>query len=59
MAKIWADCLVSGSKTWTDVPQRRRAAVKAELDARAARGELDAERVESLTTLAALMGGEL
>ena len=43
MIKIWADCLVAGTKSWSDVKESRREAVKAELERRVASGELTQE----------------
>ena len=44
MEKIWANRLIEGSKTWADVPASRKAAVKAELEARVEAGTLTEER---------------
>lgn len=40
MIKIWADCLIAGTKRWAEVKEARREAVKAELLRRVEAGEL-------------------
>lgn len=49
MAKIWANRLIAGTKTWDAVPSSRKEAVKAELAGRAERGEITAARYEEIT----------
>lgn len=49
MAKIWANRLIAGTKTWGDVPLSRRAAVLAELKGRVESCEITAERYEEIT----------
>jgi len=49
MAKIWANRLIAGDKTWAEVPDTGKAAVKAELRNRVAAGEISAERYEEIT----------
>ena len=43
MIKIWADCLIAGTKKWAEVKESRREAVKAELFRRVEAGELSHE----------------
>ena len=43
MIKIWADCLIAGTKKWAEVKESRREAVKAELFRRVEAGELSQE----------------
>ena len=43
MEKIWADCLIAGTKKWSEVKESRREAVKAELLKRVEAGELSHE----------------
>ena len=48
MAKIWANRLIAGDKTWADVPANRKASVKAELSRRVAAGEITREQLEGI-----------
>ena len=43
MEKIWADCLIAGTKKWSEVKESRREAVKAELLKRVEAGVLSHE----------------
>ena len=43
MEKIWADCLIAGTKKWAEVKESRREAVKAELLRRVEAGILSHE----------------
>ena len=43
MEKIWANRLIAGDKKWSDIPEKRREAVKAELQARLDNGEISEE----------------
>ena len=45
MDKIWANRLLAGTKVWADVPEKRRASVQAELQARADAGVITAEQL--------------
>ena len=49
MARIWANRLEAGDKTWDEVPASRKAAVKAVLRADVAAGVITAERYEEIT----------
>ena len=49
MARIWANRLEAGTKTWTEVPESRKAAVNAVLRQDVADGKLSAERYEEIT----------
>lgn len=49
MAKIWANRLIAGDKTWDEVPQTRRASVKEELQKRVQKGEITQERMDKIT----------
>lgn len=49
MDKIWANRLIAGTKTWAEMPARRRAGVKRELGKRVAEGEITAERYKEIT----------
>ena len=49
IAGIWANRLIAGDKTWTDVPAIRQDAVKEELRRRVEAGELSADRYEEIT----------
>lgn len=53
MAKIWANRLIAGDKTWAEVPQARRASVKAELQKRVQFGEITQDEYERITMEAA------
>lgn len=44
MAKIWANRLIGGTKSWAEVPDFRKPAVKAELLARVNSGEITQEQ---------------
>lgn len=43
MIKIWADCLIAGTKKWSEVKESRRETVKAELFRRVEAGKLSQE----------------
>lgn len=50
MAKIWANRLIAGTKTWDDCLKSGRAvAVLAELRSRVEKGEITAEQFEEIT----------
>lgn len=49
MAKIWANRLIAGTKTWEDVPESRKESVLAELRSRVEDGEITAEKFEEIT----------
>lgn len=49
MAKIWANRLIAGTKTWDEVPTNRKVAVLAELVDRVANGEITAEQYNEIT----------
>lgn len=49
MEKIWANRLVGGTKTWDEVPDMRKAGIKAELQRRVASGSISAERYAEIT----------
>lgn len=48
MDKIWANRLIAGDKAWSDVPEKRRDAVKQELSARVADGIINEERMSEI-----------
>lgn len=50
MDKIWANRLIAGTQLWASVPERRRLAVKAELAARVAAGEINADKYTEITS---------
>lgn len=49
MAKIWANRLVAGTKTWAEVPAIRKVAVKAELAKRVESGAITAQQYTEIT----------
>lgn len=49
MDKIWANRLIAGTKTWAEMPARRRAGVKRELAKRVAEGEITPEQYRDIT----------
>jgi hypothetical protein len=49
MVEIWANRLSAGTKTWDEVPSKRKTAVLAELKRRVIIGEITAERYEEIT----------
>lgn len=49
MAKIWANRLIAGTKTWSEVPPERRGAVLAELASRVYIEEISAEQYTQIT----------
>lgn len=49
MAKIWANRLIAGTKTWGQVPDSRIESVLAELRSRVEKGEITAEKFEEIT----------
>ena len=49
MAKIWANRLIGGTKTWNDVPSTRVNDVLAELRTRVEIGEITAGRFREIT----------
>lgn len=49
IASIWANRLIAGTKTWTDVPSVRREPVKEELRRRVEAGEITAEKYGEIT----------
>lgn len=48
MNKIWANRLIAGDKTWEEVPDTRKAGVKAELWNRVLTGEITEERYHEI-----------
>lgn len=48
MAKIWANRLIAGDKTWDQVPEERKEAVKLELEKRVRTGKISRERMEEI-----------
>lgn len=48
MNKIWANRLIAGDKTWAEVPESRKAAVKAELRNRVLSGEISEARYHEI-----------
>lgn len=44
MNEIWANRLIAGTKTWTEMPRSRQTAVKKILQQRVEDGELTAEQ---------------
>lgn len=49
MNEIWANRLIAGTKTWTEVPASRKKAVKAVLAARVEQNEITAEQYQTIT----------
>jgi hypothetical protein len=49
MDKIWANRLIAGTKTWAEMPARRRPGVKRELAKRVAEGEITPEQYRDIT----------
>ena len=48
MYEIWANRLIAGTKTWTQVPASRKNGVKNELKNRVASGEISPEQYEEI-----------
>lgn len=48
MDKIWANRLIAGTKIWSQVPETRKDAVRAELQRRVDNGEITAEKMASI-----------
>lgn len=48
MIKIWADCLIAGTKKWDEVKALRREAVRAELERRVEAGVLSQENFNAI-----------
>ncbi len=48
MVKIWANRLIAGDKTWNQVPEERKKAVKAELEKRFKAGKISREKLEEI-----------
>lgn len=48
MAKIWANRLVGGTKTWGEVPESRKDAVRKELELRVEQGILSQEKFNQI-----------
>ena len=48
MDKIWANRLIAGSKTWAEVPEKRKEGVRQELEARVASGEITQEKMNEI-----------
>ncbi|WP_270662000.1 XkdX family protein [Faecalibacterium prausnitzii] len=46
---IWANRLIAGTKTWAEMPTRRRPGVKRELAKRVAEDEITAEQYKEIT----------
>lgn len=49
MNEIWANRLAAGTKTWTEVPDSRKSAVKAVLASRVGSETITAEQYEEIT----------
>lgn len=49
MAKIWANRLTAGTKTWDECPDERKEAVRAELMRRVEIGDITEERYAEIT----------
>ncbi len=49
MERIWANRLIAGTKVWSQVPDNRKAAVKAILAEDVINGKLTPERYEAIT----------
>lgn len=49
MNEIWANRLVSGTKTWAEMPAARQSGVKQVLAGRVADGEITAEQYAEIT----------
>lgn len=49
MNVIWANRLIAGTKTWSQVPDFRKDGVKAELKRRVADGKITADRFKEIT----------
>lgn len=50
MARIWANRLIAGDKTWDEVPESRKAAVKKVLQEDVANGKITQEEYDSIVT---------
>ena len=48
MAKIWANRLIAGDKTWSQVPEERKGAVKTELEKRVSAGKISREKMKEI-----------
>ena len=48
MDKIWANRLIAGTKVWSQVPETRKDAVRAELQRRVDNGEITAAQMASI-----------
>lgn len=48
MDKIWANRLIAGTQLWADVPEKRKAGVLLELQARVAAGEITQEQLDEI-----------
>lgn len=48
MDKIWANRLIAGTKFWSQVPETRKDAVRAELQRRVDSGEITAAQMASI-----------
>ena len=48
MDKIWASRLIAGTKTWDEVPEKRKESVREELESRVASGEITEERFNEI-----------
>lgn len=49
MAKIWANRLIAGTKTWDEVPAERKVEVLAELKNRVESGKITADKYAEIT----------
>ena len=49
MAIIWANRLIAGTKTWSEVPMTRKNDVRAELRNRVESGDITEEQFQSIT----------
>lgn len=48
MARIWANCLETGTQVWNSVPETRREAVKAVLRQDVETGRISAEKYKEI-----------
>lgn len=48
MAKIWANRIIAGTKTWSEVPKSRQDDVRAELERRLENGEITEEQFNAI-----------
>lgn len=48
MDKIWANRLIAGTKVWSEVPEKRKASVEAELRSYVESGKISEERLTEI-----------